>query len=140
MDAAQADGENFKQKYFKDAQQVLSRTNHHIHPMSSKGRQPLAACKPKGKRGLCNTCKGGYPKEKQINKHRVKVVCPGVAKKYDLRVSGRRNSSGSMLGVRHCPWLCEFVPALTSFLRCNNNAQPHWHLPIIPETHDQSCK
>ena len=92
--------------------------------------------KPKTKgKGLC---RARFPKTKQINA-KVKVVCPGVAVKHDLRVSGRRNALGSLLGKRSCAWLSGTTPAFAAVFRSNTNTSPNFRLPITEKTHDPAC-
>ena len=99
--------------------------------------KPLTACKPKTKgKGLC---RARFPKTKQINA-KVKVVCPGVATKHDLRVSGRRNALGSLLGKRSCAWLSGTTPAFAAVFRSNTNTSPNFRLPITEKTHDPACR
>ena len=123
---------------------MFSRRQHHWHKrVKSKGGKkadewkPLTACKPKTKgKGLC---RARFPKTKQINA-KVKVVCPGVATKHDLRVSGRRNALGSLLGKRSCAWLSGTTPAFAAVFRSNTNTSPNFRLPITEKTHDPACR
>ena len=59
--------------YFKDAQFVFSRVQHHIHKRTKTGYQPLSTCPKKGaKKPKC-----GFPKTKQITP-RLLVICCGI--------------------------------------------------------------
>ena len=134
---ARRDGETFRQKYMEDVQFVLSRTNHHHHRWTKHGRVPLTACRPKGRKNS-KVCKGGFPKEKQVTAV-ARIVCKGVATQMALRVRGRRNALGSIMGKRNCQWLCGSARILTSLLRSNTNTMPNYRVPILPETHDARC-
>ena len=135
---AKAEGAVFKAAYLEDVQFVLSRTNHHHHRLTKKGLVPLTACKAKGKKSG-NVCKHEFPKEKQVTTD-VKVICLGNAAKHGLRVRGKRNALGSILGRRNCPWLCGSARILTATFRSNTNTVPNYRVPIMPETHDEDCK
>ena len=116
---------------------MLSCAKHHIHKMTKKGLVPLTACLAKGKTGLC---KGGFPKGKQINS-KVRVICAGNAKTFGLRVSGRRNALGSLLGIRKDGWLCGTAPGFAVCFRSNTNTMPNFRVPITSATHDdENCK
>ena len=105
--------------------------------MTKKGLVPLTACLAKGKAGLC---KGGFPKEKQMDA-KVRVVCAGNAKTFGLRVSGRRNALGSLLGLRKEGWLCGTAPGFAVCFRSNTNTMPNFRVPSTSETHDdENCK
>ena len=104
-----------------------------IHKLTKSGRAPFAACQMKHKK--CH-CKSGFPKEKQMNSGKVLFVCPGIARKFAVRVNGRRNALGSAIGLRNCPWLCGTAPAIAVCFRSNTNTAPNWRVPIVPETHD----
>ena len=95
------DGKQFKHAYFADAQFIFSRVQHHIHKKTKRGYVPLKACL--SKRCKKGHCKAGFPKDKLQSKTML-VVCRGVAKIFGLRLSGRRNSLGSVLGRRTGPW------------------------------------
>ena len=72
---------------------------------------------------------------------KVRVVCAGNAKPVGLRVSGRRNALGSLLGVRKEWWLCGTVPGFAVCFRSNANTMPNMCVPITSETHDdENCK
>ena len=113
------EGKFFSKKYLTDVQFVLSRTNHHHHKWTKKGWQPLSACMPKGKKNSM-VCKHGFAKDKQMTQT-VKVICKGNCGKFGLRVRGRRNSLGMILGRRNCPWLCGTAKILAIVFRSNTN-------------------
>ena len=136
---ARAEGKRWKQAYFKDVQFVFSRRHHHWHKRDKKTgeRVPLIACRKKGR--AKGKCRQRFPKTKQLCA-RVKVVCPGVASKHDLRISGRRNALGSLLGRRSCEWFTGTSPAFAAIFRSNTNVTPNFRLPITKKTHDVDCK
>ena len=140
LSEALTDGTRFLETYMKDSQFVLSRTNHHIHPVNEKTgeREPLTSCKPKGKH-KCAECKAGHPLIKQCTK-KSKIVCKGVAAKHGLRISGRRNELGAVLGKREDYWFTATATGLAVYFRSNTNAKWTWRVPIIKQTHeDATC-
>ena len=104
--AAAEDAGKYMIEFRRSGQFVLSRTNHHIHlPDSKTGvRMPLNACIAKGhQKRKKKECKHGAPWTKQCTR-RTQVVCPGVAKKHDLKTTGQRNALGSFLVKRQDEW------------------------------------
>ena len=101
--AAITDAVVYKQKYFEDAQYVMSRCHHHWHPKDPQTgeRHPIRGCLAKGSK---HECKAKFPHTKRLNLI-AKVVCPGNARKHGLRVPGRRNALGGILGRRRCEWV-----------------------------------
>jgi hypothetical protein len=76
---------------------VDSRTNHHHHKRNSKGeRVPLSACLSKVKKKTLK-CKHDFPRSEAQIEGVAKVICKGNAKKYGLRIRGRRNALGTIL-------------------------------------------
>lgn len=134
---AHAEGANFLAAYNEDVQFVLSRTNHHHHKMTKDGRMPLGACRKKGK-GNSKICKHGFSKDKEMTVT-VKVICKGNAKKHNLKIRGRRNALGSILGKRNCPWLCGTARPLAAVFRSNTNTMPNYRVPLLQCTHDPEC-
>ena len=92
----------YKEKYFADAQYVMSRCHHHWHPKDPETgeRHPIRGCLAKDSK---HECKAKFPQTKRLNLI-AKVVCPGNARKHGLRVSGRRNALRSILGRRRCEY------------------------------------
>ena len=137
-DAAEAlaDGTAFKEAYFADVQQVFSHCHHHWHAKdpSTGERRPIRGCK--SKKGP--HCKARFPYTKRLNLV-PKVVCPGNARKHDLRVSGRRNALGSILPKRRCPWLSGTAPGFAAIFRHNTHTGPNYRVPLIKATHDKDC-
>ena len=136
--AAIADGAEYKKTYFQDAQYVMSRCHHHWHPKDPQTgkRHPLRGCMSK----KCKTkCKGKFPFSKRLNLV-PKVICPGNARKHDLRVSGRRNALGSILGRRRCQWLSGSMTGFFSLCRHNTHTGPNFRVPLLECTHDKECK
>jgi len=113
---AAEDAATYMKRYRHSGQFVLSRTNHHIHLKDKKTgiRVPLNACIAKGqKKKKTKECKHGAPWIKQCTQ-KTKLVCPGVARKHDLKVSGQRNALGSFLIRRSDEW---FLSTLWKLLR-----------------------
>lgn len=67
------------------------------------------------------------------------ISLAGNAVKHGLRVRGRRNALGSILGKRNCPWLCGSGRPLTAMFGSNTNTMPNYRVPVLPCTHDPNC-
>ena len=103
---ASEDAATYMNRYRASGQFVLSRTNHHIHLKDGKTgeRVPMNACIAKSqKKKKVKECKHGAPWNKQLTR-RTKLVCPGIARKHHLKVSGKRNALGSFLIRRQDEW------------------------------------
>ena len=84
--------------------------------------------------------KCGFPKEKQLNTIS-RVICRGNARRYEVRITGKRNSFGIIQGRRTRPWLSGTTPSFAAVFRSNTHTQPNYRLPLLPGTHDDSqCK
>ena len=138
LQAALADGAAFKSTYFQDAQFIFSRVQHHVHKKTKKGYFPLKACMSKRcKKGLC---KAGFPKDGFLAE-KMLVICPGVARKFKLRISGRRNCLGGIMGRRTGVWQSGTHPAFAVIFRSNTHTQPNHRLPCLAATHeDELCQ
>ena len=136
--AARAEGARYKDEYFKDLQYIYSRVQHHYHRKTkSGGYAPFRTCLAKHKKGVC---KHNFPKELLLTAA-MRVICKGNAKKFGLRISGRRNSFGSILGRRTCVWQSGTTPGFAAIFRSNTHTQPNHRLPPTEETHDaEFCK
>ena len=131
-----SEGEVWKQKYRGDVQEVQMTRQHHIHPKDKKGeRQPLAGCRKSENK---SQCRAGYPMDSQVTSEGM-VVCPGVAEKFGLALTGRRNSLGSLFGPRSCPWLNGSHPALLAAGRHNSDVQLSCRLPLCKQSHWSLC-
>ena len=99
---AKADAAALKTACWKDAQFVSSRCHHHWHPMDpkTKERHPIRGCRSKRGGG----CKARYPQTSRLTLI-PKAICAGYCRKHELRVAGRRNALGTLLGTRQNPWL-----------------------------------
>ena len=128
----------YRKKYFEDAQYVLSRCHHHWHPVDPKTgeRHPIRGCLAKGTK---NECKAKFPLTKRLNLI-PKVVCPGNARKHGLRVSGRRNALGSILGRRRCQWLSGTMTSFLFRFPHNRHTGPNYRVLLLASTHDPECK
>jgi len=137
MPEALEDAANFTRSYFKDAQYVFSRCHHHWHPVNPRTHQrmPIAGCR--SKRDI-NICKGRYPLTKRLNLI-PKVICKGNCRKHDLRVSGRRNALGMLLGRRGCEWFSGTTPGFAVLFRENTHTAPNYRVPLSRKTHDPEC-
>ena len=136
MDDLTARANNYTKKFNRVLQHNQARVQHHHHKKdkNSGKRRPLPACRGKKK----DECKHGFPKTKLLTEKAL-VVCPGIAQRHGLRVSGRRNALGSILPRRNCVWINGTAPALTVAFGFNTDISPNDRLPIIKETHEASC-
>ena len=66
------------------------------------------------------------------------AICPGNAKNFDLRLRGKRNSLGAILGQRSKPWISGTARALAVIFRSNTHTQPNYRVPLLPQTHDDT--
>ena len=97
---------------------------------------PLNYCALK-KKGQKHLCRSGYPLDKKCMPH-AKVICPCVAKKHHLKVSGRRNMLGTISGRRRCEWVSGTNRLTAAMLRSNTHFQPNFRIPLTSETTE--CK
>ena len=140
-----AEGRKFAAAYRRDAQFVFSRVQHHVHKKDKDGNYvPLHACLPKSSRKrkgikcvLCK-CKADFPKSNVITTQTV-LVCQGLAKKFKLRVSGRRNALGCWQGVRTESWQSGTTPGFAVHFRSNSHTGPNYRVPPIACVHEPSC-
>ena len=96
----------------------------------------MRACRKKNcQRSIC---KHDFPKK--LNET-MQICCAGVAKQLQLRISGRRNAFGSVVGQRSCVWQSGTLPAVAAAFGSNTHTMPGYRLPIVAATHNSSvCK
>ena len=123
--------------YLQDGQSVFSRAQHHMHRQTQRVYVPLSACWPTANK-ICGAFKADFPKTRLCVKAPL-VVCRGIAKKLGLRVSGRRNAFGCVLGRRRCQWQSGTTPSFAVLFRSNSHTMPNYRVPLLPETHDQAA-
>ena len=136
------DGARFKRQYFADVQRIFSRVQHHMHKKTKKGFVPLRSCARKGCR-TSTVCKHDMPKT-CFGFKKVALICRGIARRCaaaKIRVSGRRNAFGSMLGPRTDQWQSGTMASFAVGFRTNTHTAPNWRLPPMPGTHaDDLCR
>ena len=66
------------------------------------------------------------------------VVCRGIAEKLGLKVSGRRNAIGKVMGRRRCEWQSGTCPAFAVLFRTNSHTAPNYRVPLMSDTHDEA--
>lgn len=143
QEAIHADAEQWLADYKADLQFIFSRVQHHCHKRTKTGYVPLHACreKVKGKRpkGSVAKCKSGFPLS-HLRTEKALLVCRGLAKRFRLRVSGRRNAFGAMVGKRCCEWQSGTAPAFAAVFRSNTHTLPNYRAPVLAATHeDEMC-
>ena len=117
---ADVDIDQWKSMFGRVAQKSQMMFNHHIHPTDLKTgeRKPLPGCLTKADP---KNCRGRFPRELDVEMCCFKnvVVCPGIAKLLKLKISGKKNMLGAIIGVRNeanlngCPiTLCELCKCM----------------------------
>ena len=94
---------------------------------SKNGYIPLKTCQRKCGKKCSMTCKYDFPKTR-LCIHKSMLVCRGVARKYKLQLTGRRNTFASILGKRKCEWQSGTTPAFAVAFRSNT------HVTILEST------
>ena len=144
--AATKEAEQFQRSFEEDVQFVFSHVQHHWHQLNKKGeREPMKYCRPTSRK--CQRCKRDFPKKVlkdafgkvRTDRYRTRIVCRGVAAELDLRVSGRRNALGSIVGRRRCQWFSSTSAILAHVSRSNSNVQCNYRVPLTKFTHDADC-
>ena len=119
-----------------DVQRIQELKQHHVHPFDGEGRrQLLRHCQSRQDRTVC---KGRFPRVQEICSEAV-VLCPGLARAFNLPFQGRRNLVGALVGPRINEWVNGTHPALTAALRANTDVQLPYRLPPCKETHSSLC-
>ena len=136
---ALSEGRQYRKLFEHQVQFVFSRVQHHWHLLEKGKRVPLKYCLgAKGKRGCgVKKCRGKFPKTKQLTL-RAKVVCPGVAKKHGLRISGWHNALGAILSRRRSAWVSGTMPLFAGVLTSNTHTGPNFRVPLTQKTHECS--
>ena len=135
-EAWKAEGESWTKSYNMRLQYVMSRMNHHIHPIVNPNtgeRRPLHSC---CKKGAPNICKGGFPLDNEMTDLPL-VVCACVAEIKNLCQSGPRSLLGTILPSRNDPWLNAGPSAWMYFTGDNGDIKFPHRLPILPQTHEK---
>ncbi|CAE7884649.1 TTC28 [Symbiodinium microadriaticum] len=129
--------EDYVREYQADAQFVFSRVQHHVHATDEKTGEkiPLNACRAKKKP---DECKHGFPATRRLNLV-PNVICRGNARHHGLRLQGRRNALGTVLGRRRNEWLSGTCPVFAIVFRANSHTAPNFRVPITARTHDPNC-
>ena len=131
---SEAEAGSWKEQYDMDAQFFFSRVQEHVHRLDSKkGLQPLRACLSKR---CMHKCKHGFPKKVQP---RWCVVCLGNYKKLKVRISGRRNALGSVVGRRSSEYQSGTMRAFAVCMGSNSHTAPNYRLPPVAASHDPDC-
>ena len=81
---AKAEGTSWKLRYYRDAHNMFSRVQHHVHEKAKQGDRPLAVCKSKRYKDRCTH---DFPMDQRLTE-KVRVVCRGNAARFGLRIKG----------------------------------------------------
>ena len=77
-------------------------------------------------------CKADFPKpEKRFLKDPL-ILCRCLSRRVGLRVSGRRNALGGILGRRTGAWQSGTHPAFATVFRSNSHTMPNYRRPGVP--------
>ena len=133
--SSHAEAAMWKGHYERRLQHVLSRMNHHIHPLNplTQERKPLKSCCRKDRP---NECKGGFPLESECLDVAV-IVCECLATQYDWTKTGPRSVIGTVMPQRSDPWLNAGPSAWCCFMGDNGDLKIPHKVPITPETHEK---
>ena len=95
--------------------------------------KPLPGCLS----SRCKTkCKHGFPKKINL---KCKVICQGNYRRFNVRISGRRNSLGCIMGRRTLEYQSGTMAAMALVFGSNSHTMPNYRLPLNEETHDPEC-
>jgi hypothetical protein len=140
----------YKAAFEQNAQHVFSCAQYHWHNLSEDGktRMPQPYCRDKTKQrvkkgahkkhGRNEVCKQDFPRK--LNLVSPEIICAGLARKYGLKVKGRRNALSLIRARRNCAWLNGTTPLLSVLFRSNSDVKPNFRIPLTPATHESSCE
>ena len=83
-------------------------------------------------------CNHDFPIDKQLTEKR-RVICRGNARRFGLRIKGKRNYLGQTLGKRTGVWQSGTPMALAVLARSNSHTAPNFRLPPLACVHDEEC-
>ena len=133
LDAWKDEGMRWTEVNQDRLQHILSRMNHHIHPLQADGqRRPLKSCQPQKRP---TECKGGFPLENEMTNEAL-LVCPCVAAARALPLSGPRGRTGTILPCRNHAWLNAGPRAWLIVAGANGDVKLPMRVPIMKETHE----
>ena len=139
----------YKAAFESSAQEVFSRTQYHWHNLAEDGktRVPQPYCRDKKPRrpkkgaqkrhGKHEVCKQDFPRK--MNLIGPQVICAGLARKYGLKVKGRRNALSLIQTRRDCAWINGTSALLAVVFQSNTDIKPNFRVPLTRETHDKDC-
>ena len=136
------EGKQFLRSYYADAQFVFNRVQHHVHRKCPDGSyEPLHACAKKGQgkksKVVSKICKHDFPR--RALPRTTSLICQGLARKWNLKVAGRRNSYGLWLGKRADVWQSGTHPVLAVHFRSNSHTMPNYRCPATSKSHSEEC-
>ena len=125
--------DTWEKDYNRDAQFMFSRVQEHVHQQTTKGLVPLRSCL--STRSRIN-CKHGFPK---MLVARMTVICNGNYRRFNVRISGRRNALGIIIGRRTAAYLSGTMRGFAVGVGSNTHTAPNYRLPPCAMTHDPEC-
>ena len=63
------------------------------------------------------------------------VICQNLARKFGLKVKGRRNSLSLLKMKRQCAWLNGTTALFSVVFKCSTDVKPNFRVPITEKTH-----
>ena len=67
------------------------------------------------------------------------MVCAGAARRFKLRLVGRRNAYGLWQGKRTDEWQSGTAACLAVHFRSNSHTMPNYRVPLTPNIHKAVC-
>ena len=134
---AVAEGQLWKQCYYRDLNHIICLRQEHIHPINRRTgeRCPLTACRRKDKP---SECKHGFPQDLLIHDAPL-LLCPGLAAERGLQCKGKRNCIGQLLPSRNSGTINATIPAMAIATGDNNDIKIPYRFPVTQTSHEKLC-
>ena len=130
----------YQAQFDRALQENMMCAQHHIHkkdPQTGERRIPKPCLSYRDGKN----CKHDFPMKNKMNRKEAMLVCKGIAKQRELKMTGVRNMMGCILGRRNNEWLDGTAPGLSIGLSgSNSDVKINDRLPIMTATHeDEHC-
>ena len=108
------------EKYLPEhVEDIAQLKQHHVHVLNNQGeRVPLSHCRRADKP---KKCKADFPRNWLVD--RPVVLCPGLMRRWEMPLGGRRNRLGCLHGLRNEENINGTHPALAACLQTNSDVQ-----------------
>lgn len=135
VEHAVLEGKKWLKQHKEWIQRVQEKKQNHIHPLDENGvRTVLKHCQ---RPDDPTKCRSGFPKCSEVSDVFC-ILCPGLLRKRDLPLQGRRCQLGTVSGVRNEANVNGTASGMLP-LGMNSDVQLPYCLPITQETHSVSC-